>query len=159
MRLSILTIYVKDMKEVMRDRKTLIIMLLIPTLVVPVLLNLMIVFISKAEKKAQTEILSYAIFGAEFLPELGDAFTKEKGFAKVNIPAPEAIESAISKNQIKFVLVIPEAVREQYEKSEQVAVQLYYNNASVASRVKDRASEVIQEISKRWRSNRLTGLG
>lgn len=159
MRLSILTIYLKDMKEVLRDRKTLIFMLLLPTLVVPVLMNVMIGFISRAEKKARTETLSFAIFGAEFLPELADAFTEEKGFEKVNIPAPEAIESAISENQIKFGLVIPQAVREQFESGEQVAVQLYYNNASVASRVKDRAGKVIQEVSKRWRSNRLAALG
>ena len=159
MRLSILTIYLKDMKEILRDRKTLIFMLLLPTLVVPVLMNVMIGFISRAEKKARTETLSFAIFGAEFLPELADAFTEEKGFEKVNIPAPEAIESAISENQIKFGLVIPQEVREQFESGEQVAVQLYYNNASVASRVKDRAGKVIQEVSKRWRSNRLTGLG
>lgn len=159
MQLSILTIYLKDMKEVLRDRKTLIFMLLLPTLVVPVLMNVMIGFISRAEKKARTETLSFAIFGAEFLPELADAFTEEKGFEKVNIPAPEAIESAISENQIKFGLVIPQAVREQFESGEQVAVQLYYNNASVASRVKDRAGKVIQEVSKRWRSNRLAALG
>ena len=159
MRLSILTIYLKDMKEVLRDRKTLIFMLLLPTLVVPILMNVMIGFISRAEKKARTETLSFAIFGAEFLPELADAFTGEKGFEKVNIPAPEAIESAISENQIKFGLVIPQAVREQFESGEQVVVQLYYNNASVASRVKDRAGKVIQEVGKRWRSNRLTALG
>ena len=159
MRLSILTIYLKDMKEILRDRKTLIFMLLLPTLVVPVLMNVMIGFISRAEKKARTETLSFAIFGAEFLPELADAFTEEKGFEKVNIPAPEAIESAISENQIKFGLVIPQEVREQFESGEQVAVQLYYNNASVASRVKDRAGKVIQEVSKRWRSNRLAALG
>jgi sodium transport system permease protein len=147
------------MKEILRDRKTLIFMLLLPTLVVPVLMNVMIGFISRAEKKARTETLSFAIFGAEFLPELADAFTEEEGFEKVNIPAPEAIESAISENQIKFGLVIPQEVRKQFESGEQVAVQLYYNNASVASRVKDRAGKVIQEVGKRWRSNRLTALG
>jgi sodium transport system permease protein len=147
------------MKEILRDRKTLIFMLLLPTLVVPVLMNVMIGFISRAEKKARTETLNFAIFGAEFLPELADAFTEEKGFEKVNISAPEAIESAISENQIKFGLVIPQEVRKQFESGEQVAVQLYYNNASVASRVKDRAGKVIQEVSKRWRSDRLAALG
>lgn len=159
MRLSILTIYLKDMKEVLRDRKTLIFMLLLPTLVVPVLMNVMIGFVSRVEKKARTETLTYAIFGAEFLPELTDAFTEEKGFEKVNIPTPEAIESAISEDQIKFGLVIPEAVREQFASGEQVAVRLYYNNASVASRVRDRAGKVIQEVGKQWRSNRLASLG
>jgi len=159
MRLNILTIYLKDMKEVLRDRKTLVFMVLLPTLVVPVLMNVMIGFISRVEKKARTETLTYAIFGAEFLPELADAFTREKGFEKVSISTPEAIESAISEDQIKFGLVIPEAVREQFESGNQVAVDLYYDNASVASRAKERAGKVIQEVGKRWRSNRLDRLG
>ena len=159
MQLSIPTIYLKEMRELLRDRKTLVFMVLLPIVVVPVLMNIMIGFISRAEKKARTETLSFAVFGAEFLPELADAFTEEKGFEKVIIPAPEAIESAISEDQIKFGLVIPQEVREQFASGEQVAVQLYYNNASVASRVKDRAGKVIQEVSKQWRSNRLAGLG
>jgi len=51
MRLNILTIYLKEMKEVLRDRKTLIFMVVLPTLVVPVLLNVMIGFLVRAERR------------------------------------------------------------------------------------------------------------
>ena len=70
MLLNILVIYLKEMREVLRDRKTLIFMVLMPTLIVPVLMNLMISFVMRVEKKARTETLTYAIFGAEFLPEI-----------------------------------------------------------------------------------------
>ena len=159
MRLNILTIYLKEMKEVLRDRKTLIFMVALPTLVVPLLMNVMIGFIVKAEKKAQTETLTFAIFGAEHLPDLANAFSKEKGFEKVNIPAQEAIASAIEENKIKFGLVIPQATRERFERGEQVAVRFYYNNASVTSKVKNRAGQVIREFGERYRSERLAGLG
>ncbi len=159
MRLNILTIYLKEMKEVLRDRKTLIFMVALPTLVVPILMNVMIGFIVKADKKAQTETLAFAIFGAEHLPDLASAFSEEKGFEKVNIPTQEAIASAIEENKIKFGLVIPQTAPEQFERGEQVAVQFYYNNASVTSKVKNRAGKVIREFSERYRSERLAGLG
>ncbi len=159
MRLNILTIYLKEMKEVLRDRKTLIFMVALPTLVVPVLMNIMIGFIVRAEKKAQTEILTFAIFGAEHLPDLANAFSEEKGFEKVNLLTQEAIASAIEENKIKFGLVIPQTAREQIERDEQVAVRFYYNNASATSKVKNRAGKVIREFSERYRSERLAGLG
>ncbi len=159
MRLNILTIYLKEMKEVLRDRKTLVFMVALPTLVVPLLMNVMIGFIVKAEKKAQTETLTFAIFGAEHLPDLANAFSEEEGFEKVNIPTQEAIASAIEENKIKFGLVIPQTAREQLESGEQVAVQFYYNNASVTSKVKNRAGKVIRVFGERYRSERLAGLG
>jgi len=159
MRLNILTIYLKEMREVLRDRKTLIFMVVLPTLVVPVLMNIMIGFIVRAEKKAQTETLTFAIFGAEHLPDLANAFSEEKGFEKVDIPTQEAIASAIEENKIKFGLVIPQASREQFESGEQVTVHFHYNNASVTSKVKNRASKVIYEFGESYRSERLAGLG
>ncbi len=159
MRLNILTIYLKEMKEVLRDRKTLIFMVALPTLVVPVLMNIMIRFIVRAEKKAQTETLTFTIFGAEHLPDLANAFSEEEGFEKVNIPTQEAIASAIEENKIKFGLVIPQTAREQIERGEQVAVQFFYNNASITSKVKNRAGKVIRVFGERYRSERLTSLG
>jgi len=144
MRLNILTIYLKEMKEVLRDRKTLIFMVALPTLVVPVLMNIMIGFIVRAEKKARMETLTFAIFGAEHLPDLANAFSEEEGFEKVNIPTQEAIASAIEENKIKFGLVIPQTTREQLERGEQVAVRFYYNNASATSKVENRAGKVIR---------------
>lgn len=134
-------------------------MVALPTLVVPVLMNIMIGFIVRAEKKARTETLTFAIFGAEHLPELANAFSEEEGFEKVNIPTQEAIASAIEENKIKFGLVIPQTTREQLERGEQVAVRFYYNNASATSKVENRAGKVIREFSERYRSERLAGLG
>ncbi len=159
MQLNILTIYLKEMKEVLRDRKTLVFMLVMPTVLVALLMNLLIGFMVKADEKAKTENLPFTIFGAEHLPELAGEFTKEMGFKKVSISTPDAIASAIEENKIKFGLVIPKKAREQLEKGEQVVVQLYYNNASVTSRVRHRAGEIIQQVGKQFRSNRLAGLG
>jgi sodium transport system permease protein len=159
MRLSIPIIYLKELKEVLRDRKTLIFMVLLPTIVVPMLMNLMIRFIAKAEKKASTETLTYAVFGADNLPDLAGAFTENKGFKKVDVPSQEDIESAIEENKIKFGLVIPPTAHKQIETDEQVKVDFYYSDVSVASKVKNRTKKIIQELSDKYRSERLKKLG
>ncbi len=159
MRLNILTIYLKEMKEVLRDRKTLIFMVLLPTIIVPILMNLMIKFVMKAEKKASEEILSYAIFGAEYMPDLAETFTVDEGFEKVDVGSTEKITPAIEENKIKFGLVIPESARQQLENGKQVIVHFYFSNVSVASKVRDRTSRVIHQFSDNYRSERLKNLG
>ncbi len=147
------------MKEVLRDRKTLIFMVLLPTVVVPLLMNLMIKFVMKAEKKGREETLLYAVFGEEYLPELAGAFTEEKGFKKATIDSQKEIAEAIEENKIKFALIIPETAQQQFESGQQVTVQFYYNSVSVASQVRSRTNRVINEFSNKRRSEQLNGLG
>ncbi|MHC4156263.1 MAG: ABC transporter permease [Planctomycetota bacterium] len=156
---NILMVYLKEMKEVLRDRKSLIFMLLLPTVVLPVLISLLITFVTRAEKKARTEVLTFAVFGAEHLPELADQFTQDEGFEKVDISDTEAIASAISQDRIKFALVIPESAQQLIADGNQAAVQFYYNDASVTSKARQRAREIIEEVGERWRSHRLVELG
>jgi sodium transport system permease protein len=158
-RLNILTIYLKEMKEVLRDRRTLVFMLIMPTVLMPLLMYLLIGFVVKADQKARTEELPYAVFGAENLPILAGEFTGEKGFKKVTIESRDKIASAIEQNKIKFALVIPEKAREQLEEGGQIAVQLFYNNASMASMVRNRAGDVVEKVGTKFRSDRLASLG
>jgi len=159
MQLNIPTIYLKEMKEVLRDKKTLIFMVLLPTIVVPMLMNFMIRFVVKAEKKASTETLTYTVFGTENLPDLAGAFTEDKGFKKVEIPSQEEIASAIEEEKIKFGLIIPQTAREQIASGEQVAIDFYFSDVSATSKVKNRTKKIIQELSDKYRSERLNKLG
>jgi sodium transport system permease protein len=134
-------------------------MFLMPTIIVPVLMNMLVGFTMHMEKKARTETLRYAIFGEEYLPELGEVFEKEQGFEKVNISSPNDINTAIASEEIRFAIVIPETSRQQLEESNQVTIRLYYNNATVASMASIRAARVIRVMSDQLRNERLTKLG
>jgi sodium transport system permease protein len=159
MSINILTIYLKEMKEVLRDRRTLVFMLIMPTVLMPLLMYLLIGFVVKADRKARTEELTYTVFGAENLPELAGEFTDEPDFKKVTVESTDEITSAIEQNKIRFALVIPEKARERLDEGGQVAVQLYYNNASMASMVRNRAGNIIRRVNNKFRSDRLTSLG
>jgi sodium transport system permease protein len=156
---SVIIVFLKEMREVLRDRRTLVFMFLMPTVIVPVLMNALIGFTMHMEKKARTEMLAYAIIGEEYLPEVGEAFKKEEGFERVDIASVNDINTAIGSEKIKFAIVIPESSRQKLEETNQVTVRLYYNNATVASMANNRAARVIRTLSEQWRTERLTKLG
>lgn len=154
-----LTIYFKEMKEVLRDRRTLLFMLVLPTLVVPLLFNFMFSFISKAEKKAKTETLTYAVVGAEYLPELADHFENSTGFERVTLSSADQIRPAISEGDIKLAIEITEGVAVGFAEAKQVEIILYYNNASSSSKARERAKTVIEAFNQQIREKRLHALG
>jgi sodium transport system permease protein len=156
---NVIIVFLKELREVLRDRRTLLFMFLMPTIIVPMIINLVIGFTMRMEHKARTETLRYAILGNEFLPELGDAFEKEKDFEKVDISSPNDINAAIASDKIKFAIAIPESARSQLEESSQVTIHLYYNNATIASMANSRAARVIHTLGNQWRTDRLNKLG
>jgi sodium transport system permease protein len=159
MRNKIVIIYLKELKEVLRDKRTLIFMLIMPTVLVPLLMHIVISFVVKSEKKAETEVLTFAFLGSENLPQLVNEFSNNKEFKQESITSLSDVESAIKYNKIKFALVIPENALEQIEKNKQITVQLYYNNASAASKIRNRVGDVIKKYSEEIRDKRLQVLG
>ncbi len=156
---NILIVYLKEIKEVLRDRRTLIFMVVMPTVLVPVLISILLSFSIKSEQKAATEVLTYAIFGSENLPQLAKEFAGSNQFKHVKIAEQDEIASFIKQDIIKFALVIPDDALEQAKNGRQVTVQLYYNDASAASRARNRAGDFVRQASEKIRSERLSLLG
>ena len=149
MRSGIFTVFRKELLEVARDRRTLIFMIALPLLLIPVLLNFTIEFMADAEKEAATKTLDYAVFGAEELPELTEAFASAN-FSATPLDDQAEIEAAIDDDRIDLALVVLPA-----GPGEQRKVELWFNNASMSSKVKSRTKDVLDGLGARLRSKRL----
>ena len=106
---EILTIYRKELKEVLRDRKTLIFMIVLPTVVLPMLFYFMFKFIGEKEAEARSETIELAIINSEVIPELTELFKAEdSGFSLIeDILQEEQLKEAIREDKIKLGLVFP----------------------------------------------------
>ena len=153
------TVFFKEMKDVLRDRKTLLLMIVLPIVVVPLLLSLLIGFVMKKEKEARTEVLEYVVFGGEFAPELAKTFEEAKGFKKVVLGSPDELVAAIREDRVDFGLVIPEQAAAQLNEQEQAAVELHFDNASMGSKVEDRVEDLVEEFNTELTAARLAKLG
>ena len=153
------TVFLKEMKDVLRDRKTLLLMIVLPIVVVPLLLNLLIGFVIKKEQEAKTEVLEYVVFGDEFAPELAKTFEAANGFNKVTLGSPDELIAAIREDRIDFGLVIPEKTAAQLSGQEQASIVLHFDNASMGSKVEDRVQDLVEKFNNGLTAARLAKLG
>ena len=153
------TVFLKEMKDVLRDRKTLLLMIVLPIVVVPLLLNLLIGFVIKKEQEAKTEVLEYVVFGDEFAPELAKTFEAANGFKKVTLGSPDELVAAIREDRIDFGLVIPEKTAAQLSGQEQASIVLHFDNASMGSKVEDRVQDLVEKFNNGLTAARLAKLG
>lgn len=155
---SVLVIFRKELKEVVRDRKTLLFMLALPVLLMPLLADMGLQFGLSAAKKAQTKTLRYAMFDQANLPVVGERFGDADGFELVKLDSRDQITGAVNRGDLDFALVVKPS-RGDGNAGAQTAVELYYNSASSTSWVVARVSHLIIGLSNELRAQRLTALG
>ncbi|WP_031496511.1 ABC transporter permease [Bryobacter aggregatus] len=79
------TVYRKELTELLRDRRTLISMVLLPMVVFPLLFGVVGRFMGEAEKKAATEATTVAIVAGS-IPEVFLAPIAKSGLQRVEVP-------------------------------------------------------------------------
>lgn len=152
---GLLTVFRKEMLEVVRDRRTLVFMIVLPLVLLPVLMRLTTTYMMDAEKKAATETIDYALFGAEHLPGLSEALAEAPAFSPVELGSAEELAAAIEGDRVDVGIVVP--VPQDAEG--QIDVELHYDNAKLTSKVKTRASDVLGLVADARRAERLGALG
>jgi sodium transport system permease protein len=108
---SISTIYRKEMLDMVRDRRTLISMVLVPIAAMPVLFLFMGRMISSAEKRAGEEAVTIAVQGSERLPGLRNALAGA-GFKLLD---KADMKAAVEKKEIAAgvePILLPSGVKE-----------------------------------------------
>lgn len=152
------TIYLKEILELARDRKTFIFTVLIPIFAMPVIFAAFGYFSSTMFDKARRAQLPYAVFGTENAPELAQRFAQEKGFRQVALASEADIRGAIDQDLIKFALVIPRGYRDRLDDRRQAVVVLHYNSAVMVDVIRKRVQAVVEAQNAELRENALSAL-
>jgi sodium transport system permease protein len=152
-------VFFKEMRDILRDRKTLLLMIVLPIVAVPLLLNLLIGFVMKQEEEARTEVLEYVVFGAAHAPELAKRFAAADGFEQVSLGSADELAGAIREDRIDFGLVIPEQAAARLSDLEQATIEFHFDNASASSKVEERVSDMVEAFNEELTADRLAKLG
>lgn len=152
------TIYLKEILELARDRKTFIFTVLIPIFAMPLIFAVFGYFSSTMFDKARRAQLPYAVFGQENAPELAQRFASEKGFRAVPLASQSDIRAAIDQDIIKFALVIPPGYRDRLGDQRQAVVVLHYNSAVMVDLIRKRVQAVVEAQNAELRESALSAL-
>ena len=106
-----LRVYLKEMIELTRDKKTLIFTVLLPTLIMPVIFGGFFALSLKITQKANEEVLEFAIIGSANYPAIEAALTDETresevplNFELVDLDPETNADDLINDNTITFAV-------------------------------------------------------
>jgi sodium transport system permease protein len=153
-------IFKKELKDMLRDRRTIFFMIVMPFLVIFLIFNLSMRLGMNMEKRAQEKELRVAVFSASPLPKLLAALRDgEKVKIDTRIARGE-IERAVNDGRIDFAVSFPEDFSESLDREGTSGVAVYYKaSASENERALERVHKVLAAYGKQLLAMRLEKKG
>jgi sodium transport system permease protein len=144
-------VFTKEIKELLRDRKTLFFMVALPLLLFPLIFGGVAYFSGKVIKEAQEKTLNYAVIGAQYAPEFAQRLAQRDDLALVEAAVEasdeEGIKALVESKTVDFVLVIPDNFSNDILDAGQLTLTLYLNDAGL-NNAKRRVDAVMDDIAE-----------
>jgi sodium transport system permease protein len=146
-RLPVLTVFLKELKDSLRDRRTALMVFVASVLTGPVTLVLVAQYISGIEEKSA--ILKVRIAGQEHAPALVNFLQRNDVEIEV---APKDYEARIREGRLDAVIVVPEDFDERFSSGDTAKVEIVFDDSRTES------SPAIRQAERFLRAfNRETG--
>ncbi|MDP5207509.1 ABC transporter permease, partial [Alishewanella sp. SMS9] len=154
-------VYLKELTELMRDKKTLIFVILLPIFIFPVIFGIMGLVLSSTTNKAMQEQHRYVIINEQQAPEFTQALFYHKNFKQVttSLTEPEALIAAIRAGDFDVAVVIPADFQAKQQAVEQSQWQLIYNQASQLDFMSRYFNEMLENYTGTLQRQSLRDLG
>ena len=158
---SISLIYKKEIQGAIRDRRTLISMIVIPLIFYPLLFLGIGYFSVIGQKNLETLPSAINIIGIENSPELGDIFRKEKNITIMQ--SGSNLDDNLIEDDIHLTIDIPESIEMDYMGNNNVlpsSIIIHFDSTSQSSLIaKKRVTELIDTYRKNIIESRLNKIG
>jgi sodium transport system permease protein len=149
---NVRTIYQKEMKDTMRDRRTLIFMLLVPVVAIPLLMMITTSLMMGVVSKAQEEKAVIVVEGMNNLPaELQDSLLNSE-LLTVKTPGdfPDTADllEKLKAGGFQALLSVPDGFRNAIASESPTDIEIFYDKAEIKSEF---AVDKIEDIFKPYR--------
>jgi len=152
------TIYLKELLELTRDRKTLIFTILIPIFAMPLIFGGFAYVSNNMFKNARVAEMRYAMIGKQHAPGLAERFSAQANLREVPLASEGEIRQAISDERIKFAVVVAPDFEQALQQHKQAHVDLHYNSASTVDLTHQRVREIVEAYNGTLREGALSAL-
>jgi sodium transport system permease protein len=152
----LLIIFRKELKDMLRDRRTLFFMIVMPFLVIFLIFNLSMRLGRDMEKRAQEKELHVAVFSATPLPNFLHLLqTREK--VKIDTRVTQAeMSQAVNDGRLDFALSFPDDFSERLDREGTSRIPVYYKaSTSENEQALGRIHRVLEEYGKQLLNLRL----
>lgn len=153
-------VYFKELTELMRDKKTLIFVILLPIFIFPVIFGVMGLVLSSTTNKAMQEQHRYVIVNATQAPQFADALFYHKNFKQLTTDKTSEADliAAIRNDEFDVAIVIPADFNDKRMAVEQAQWQIIYNQSSQFDFMYRYFSEILADFNEQLQRDTLTQL-
>jgi sodium transport system permease protein len=154
-------VYLKELTELLRDKKTLIFVILLPVLIFPVLFGVMGLVMSNVSRQAEAEEHRYVLINADKATEFADALFYHKNFKKMttDLTEPAALKQAIRDGKFDVAIVIPADFDPAAGHIRQSKWLLIHNSSSQLDMISKHFTELLKTYSTKLQQAKLLALG
>ena len=156
----VVTVMVKEFREVFRDRRTVISVIISPLLITPALFAVLGIFIGSEARKEKTRVYDVGVIGAEAAPGISK-YLYQIGQLNMVKMARDQAESAIAHHKLSAALVLPADADRKTESYSPVSMELLLDagdegSQAAAQRLTNGIKSIgDQVVTQRLRANHL----
>jgi sodium transport system permease protein len=152
----IFTIFKKELKDTLRDRRTVLMMIVIPILIFPIIMTVFFKISDSFSEKASTKTIHIGFVNdgnSSLFFEQFNSIPKELG-NHILIPLKDSneLKKLVSSDSVQFSIFIPENYSDILDSSKSSELKIYFNATELG--MKDRAELVVQAIENQVKKTR-----
>jgi sodium transport system permease protein len=155
----ILKIFLKELKDTLRDKRTLMMMIFIPVLIFPIILYITAGISSSFEKEAATKNIKIGFIGAVESAVIQEFMHMPKNLGKFNLEpyADQAtLEKDVKNDSLQMGLIVPNDYLENERSMKPIKCTVIYNATDLG--ISDRAEKYMDLVEKNAEKKRYKAL-
>ena len=154
------TIYKKELKDSLRDRRTLFMMIILPMLLLPGMMMLMTKVQMAQAKKAMEKEIKVAFIGGNFTPELIQMFAEKGKIQFIKDVPSDSIEILVKRRELDGGVVITSGFNRLVSNDEQGMVRVIFKKSDdVYGILEERLISTLEQYDQQIVDERISRLG
>ena len=152
----IIAIFKKELTDVLRDKRTLFFMIVIPVIVMPLIFIGSIKFQEYQSKKSDEKILNIALINKTSDSQIRDYLLDQKGVYLVEDIDLDSLELGIKNDSLQGGLYIHQNFINDISANAMGKVEVYYKSSDLMSKAKNRINNALEIYKNKIVSERLS---
>lgn len=156
-------VFKKEIKELLRDKKTLIFIVALPVAIFPLLFAVMAFISSQAALEAEQKVNTYAIINGQYAQSFTDRVFYHKSFelykGEQTFTTVAELEQAVKAGIIDMGIYLPSDAKQTLDEAQQSQWQVVYNDSKAINFLFDRVKELAEEFGNNLRTEKLLSYG
>ena len=143
-----LIILIKELTDMIRDRRTMFMMVVMPLVVIPLLAITAIKLTQSQIEKAKGKELRVAVIGETAAPELFKRLSKEENFFLVTMTNADSARAMTAEQTLDGVVIIPQDFSEFVEGDKQATIRLIFKSSESLNAARRRIEAIIDQYDR-----------